>query len=266
MKITVFTSNQPRHIRFIERLARVADEVFAVQECVTLFPGVVADSIYKRSPVMERYFAHVHAAESRVFGDIAPLPANVRSISLKMGDIAHVTPEHIAPALNSDHYIVFGAGYIKPPLVDVLIEKRAINIHAGVSPYFRGSSCNFWAIHDGHPGLVGCTIHRLSRGLDSGDMLFHALPKPHETDPFTFGMKAIEAAHAGICEHIKNGTLHELKPQAQDRAQEIRYSRYADFTDEVADAYLKRLLSPEALVEQVRASANSHALYHPFYY
>ena len=160
---------------------------------------------------------------------------------------------------------MFGAGFIKPPLVDVLLEKRAVNIHMGVSPYFRGSSCNFWAIHDGHSELVGATIHLLSRGLDSGDILFHALPKPAAYDPFLLGMKAVDAAHTALCNHIKNGTLQGLAPIKQDKTQEIRYSRYVDFNDEVAEAYLNHLPSPEMIRLKLEKSCQAHALVQPFY-
>ena len=55
MRVTVFTSNQPRHLSLIERLAGVAEEVFAVQECNTVFPGRVGD-FFRKSEVMQRYF------------------------------------------------------------------------------------------------------------------------------------------------------------------------------------------------------------------
>ena len=29
----------------------------------------------------------------------------------------------------------------------------------GVSPYYRGCDCNFWALYDNNPHLVGATIH-----------------------------------------------------------------------------------------------------------
>ena len=73
-------------------------------------------------------------------------------------------------ALSSDIYIVFGASFIKGWLVDFLIKNKAINIHMGLSPYYRGSSCNFWAMYDNNPNYVGATIHYLSKGLDSGEI------------------------------------------------------------------------------------------------
>ena len=266
MKITVFTSNQPRHLNLLRRLAEVADEVVAIQECSTLFTGKVADSIYQRSDKMEQYFAHMLAAEKQAFGDIALLPSNVRVVALKMGDVQHLTPERLSFALDADVVIVFGASYIKPPLVDALIAKKAVNIHMGVSPYYRGSACNFWAIYDGRPELVGATIHRLSRGLDSGDMLFHALPKPEATEPFMLGMKAVDAAHRALAQHAKDGTLLTMPVVQQDKSQQLRYSRYTDFDDAVVENYLGHMPTATQIGEALTARQGAHALLHPVYY
>ena len=112
MKITVFTSNQPRHISLIENLASIADKVFAIQECNTVFPGQVED-FFKRSEVMQRYFKNVIDAEKRVFGTSRFLPSNVQSLSLKSGDLNKLEMNILDPALQSDYYVVFGSSYIK---------------------------------------------------------------------------------------------------------------------------------------------------------
>ena len=94
-------------------------------------------------------------------------PVQCATLSLKAGDLNALDIGLLAPALELDVYVVFGASYIKGPLVEFLVTHRAINIHMGVSPYYRGTSCNFWAVFDGNPDLVGATIHLLSRGLNS---------------------------------------------------------------------------------------------------
>ena len=45
----------------------------------------------------------------------------------------------------------------------------------GISPYYRGTDCNFWALYDNNSHLVGSTIHYLSKGIDSGPILYHAI-------------------------------------------------------------------------------------------
>ncbi len=142
MKITVLTSNQPRHLSLIADLADIAEEVFAVQECSTVFPGEVED-FYRRSDVMKKYFARVIDAEGRVFGRPRFHPGRVRSLALKMGDVSRLPLEALAPALAADVFVVFGASYIRGPLVDALIQKGAINIHMGTSPYYRAARAIF---------------------------------------------------------------------------------------------------------------------------
>jgi len=239
MKLTLFTSNQPRHYSLMRDLASVASEVYVVQECMTLFPGQIPD-FYAKSDVMQTYFRRVIDAEREVFGPVSFTPSNVRTLALKTGDLNYVPMETLAPALSSDVYIVFGGSFIKPPLIDFLVEHRAINVHMGVSPYYRGAACNFWAVYDGNADMVGSTIHRLSHGLDSGDILFHAMPARQAVDPFLLGMLAVRAAHRGLLEAIRSKQLFSYVPTPQDKSQEIRYTRTKEFTDAIALEYLNR--------------------------
>jgi len=256
MRITIFTSNQPRHVSLIERLASVASEVFAIQECNTVFPGQVAD-FFGRTPVMQNYFSRVIAAEEQVFGRPRFAPANVRQLPVKMGDVSRLNLDSLGEAMNADLFVVFGASFIKGPLCERLVAGNAINIHMGVSPYYRGSSTNFWAMYDHRPQFVGATIHRLSSGLDSGPILFHAFPTPRAVDPFGYGMECVRAGHVSLVEYIRRGDLLTIEPVAQDRMQELRYTRNADFTDAVAAEYLSRMPSADEMLTTLRARDES---------
>ena len=253
MTVTVFTSNQPRHTALIESLSEVAEHVYAVQECNTVFPGQVPD-FFRKSEMMREYFSHVLAAERRMFGP-PRFPTsrrrNVTQFPVKMGDLNLLPLESLSPALNSDLYVIFGATYIKGPLCDHLVRNRAVNIHMGISPQYRGSSCNFWALYDGRPELVGATLHLLTAGLDSGTMLRHALPPAEETDGFTLGMLAVRSAHKALIDSIKRNNLRDLAPVPQDKSKELRYSRNADFTDEIAAEFLRKLPAPGEIFGQL---------------
>lgn len=255
MRITVFTSNQPRHCALIERLAGVAEHVFAIQECNTILPGRVAD-FFRRSAVMQRYFERVIEAETKVFGG-PRFPrgegrGSIHTLPIRMGDLNFLDLDTLATSLDSDLFVVFGASYIRGPLCDLLVNRRAINIHMGVSPQYRGSSCNFWALFDRHPEYVGATVHLLTRGLDSGPMLFHALPPARPCDGFELGMLAVLAAQDGLIETIRTGEIFSLDGISQDRSRELRYTRNADFTDEAAADYLSRLPTCDEIVSSLR--------------
>jgi len=242
MKITVFTSNQPRHINLVNLISEFAEETYAVLESNTLFPGLIQD-FYNSSSTMQEYMIRVRNAEADLFGKSRFVSSRAKTLVMKSGDLNYLTQEHLKEALQSDIYVVFGSSFIKGWLIDFLIEKSALNIHMGLSPYYRGSSCNFWAMYDLLPNYVGATIHYLSKGLDSGPMIFHSVPEFENEDPFAFTMKAVKKAQEDLVYFIKNLKQFDTTPVDQNRELQLRYTRNSDFTDEVAREFLDRKLS-----------------------
>ena len=240
MKVSIFSSNQPRHLNLAREFSKIADEVFLVSEVNTVFPGQV-DDFFKKSEIMQSYFQNVITSEKTIFGNIGFLPNNVRTLSIKLGDLNKLDEAQLKEALSSDIYVVFGASYIKGWLIDYLVQRRAINIHMGLSPYYRGSSCNFWALYDERPGYVGATIHLLSKGLDSGDMLFHCVPKLRPQDnPFDFTMRSVLVAQKGLVKAVSDNSIFSFEAVKQDEIHEVRYTRNRDFNDDIAKEFLSR--------------------------
>ena len=92
----------------------------------------------------------------------------------------------------------------------------------GVSPYYRGTDCNFWALFDNNPHLVGATIHMLSKGLDSGPILYHSLSEIKD-DPFVYTMSTVKSAFNSLKARIENKSIFKIKEQTQDKSKQIRY-------------------------------------------
>jgi hypothetical protein len=239
--ITVFTSNQPRHLGLVLELSKIYDTVYAIIECNTVKPGELKD-FFDKSEIMKTYFSNVIKAEREIFGEIKFIPQNVSPLILKMGDLNKIDVGILGPALNSESFIVFGSSYIKGELVDMLIEKKCLNIHMGVSPFYRGSSCNFWALYHENFEYVGATVHLLSKGLDSGDMLLHCLPS-FEPNLFNYTMKSVKSAHIGLINRLKDKTIFKLNPLKQNKKFEISYTKNSDFNDEVASRFLSKKIN-----------------------
>ena len=94
----------------------------------------------------------------------------------------------------------------------------------GISPYYRGTDCNFWALYDNNPHLVGSTIHMLTKGLDNGPILYHALSN-HRKDPFDYTMSTVKSAFHSLAERIKDESIFKIKPVIQKIDKQIRYSK-----------------------------------------
>lgn len=71
--------------------------------------------------------------------------------------------------INPDIIISYNYNYIiKKDIIDYM-EEHIINMHISYLPYNRGFSPNIWSFIDDTP--KGVTIHKLSEGLDEGDII-----------------------------------------------------------------------------------------------
>ncbi len=240
MKITVFTSNSRRHNYLINSLALISDELFLIQECKTLFTGQI-NSFYKVSQPLQKYFSLVNKSQNKIFKNqyVNLQKKKIRFFSIPFGDLKKINKEMIKDFLRSDMYVVFGTGILTGDLCEFLIKKKAINLHMGVSPFYRGTDCNFWAIYDNNPQLVGATIHLLERGVDNGKILYHAFPKM-VSNPFDFSMLSVKAAIDSVIFNLKNNNFSKFKPIPQDKGNEIRYSKKDEFNDEIIKNFFNR--------------------------
>ena len=129
MKITLFTSNKNRHNYLINLLSEVSDELYVVQECDTIFPGVYPGR-YLVSPTMKKYFEKVNKAQYQLFGNsyVNNKKKNIKILPIIFGDLNQCSMNFLSDFLKSDIYIVFGSSYIKGELIDFLLKQKAINI------------------------------------------------------------------------------------------------------------------------------------------
>jgi len=240
MRVTIFTSNRPRHNYLINKISEVCEDLCIIQECGTYFPGIIP-GIYPASNIYKKYFEKVLEAESKIFNScvVSIEKKNIKTLSIPFNDLNNFNLNSLDQFLKSDLYIVFGSSYIKGDLVKFLIDKKAVNIHMGISPFYRGCDCNFWAMYDNNYYLVGSTIHYLSKGLDSGSILYHAVSEYHD-DHFLYSMSTVKSAILSLSERIKNNKIFNYKPVVQNQNVEIRYTQKKDFSENVIREFFNK--------------------------
>lgn len=103
-------------------------------------------------------------------------------------DLLHEVPHINHPDLlalaeyhQPDVIAVFGTSLIKGGLLQK-DRWRIVNLHGGLSPNYRGADCTFWALHNGEPDRVGCTLHFIDEGIDTGELIAHVCPEIREGD------------------------------------------------------------------------------------
>ena len=104
-----------------------------------------------------------------------------QDLLVEVPHINHPDVVALAERLQPDVVAVFGTSLIRGPM---LAKGRLgiFNLHGGLSPRYRGADCTFWALYNGEPDHVGCTLHRIDAGIDTGNLVAHICPEVIEGD------------------------------------------------------------------------------------
>jgi methionyl-tRNA formyltransferase len=91
-------------------------------------------------------------------------------------------PDFVVSSVNDDRTItllaelhpsvvvVQGTRIIGAPLLHSL-DCPILNVHAGLTPRYRGVHGGYWALAEQHPEWVGTTVHLIDPGIDTGGIL-----------------------------------------------------------------------------------------------
>lgn len=74
-------------------------------------------------------------------------------------------------ALDPEVIISYGCSIIRSSILLERFHKKFINIHLGLSPYYRGSGTNFWPFVNNELQFVGTTFMFIDKGIDTGEII-----------------------------------------------------------------------------------------------
>lgn len=229
MKVVLLTSGSLRHRHVAQRLAAAVDLVGVVVEDK---PADVAAPAETRRDVIAEHFAGRDEAEVRFFAgaafpDVPLLRVPVHGVN------APGTRDWIVER-GADALVLFGTRIIRDPLLSQF-DGRIINMHLGLSPYYRGSGTNFWPLADNLLECVGVTIHLAVAAVDAGPILAQCRPDLHADDGLhDIGCRAILAGADRLGAVVRAYGEGAIEPFRPDNAKGKVYRR-GDFN---ADAVI----------------------------
>ena len=268
MKAIVLTSTFRRHVFVVNHIARSCEVVGVWQEQKTFVPERYAvDS--ESEAVIQKHFADRDASEASHFSDASALRVDRRAVHRQVGGNGCSDPTEVALMMDTrpDVVLVFGTGILREPFLSGFAG-RIINLHLGLSPYYRGAGTNFWPLVNREPEYVGATIHYLDAGIDTGSILAHARPAIERTDgPHDLGNKTIVAAADTLVQaaaaHVAGtvravpqwgaGRLYQRKDFSADAVRTL----HRNFSTGMIDEYLSARAGRDAalrLIELERAA------------
>jgi methionyl-tRNA formyltransferase len=238
-RVVLLTGNGLRHRYVMAQLAqstRLAGVVSEGKAPVVAAPALLPPADQE---VIHRHFAERDAVEKRLLGAAAPPPETgileIPHGTVNSGEVLSWVRER-----EPDFVLLYGSGIIKPPLLE-RYEGRVVNLHLGLSPYYRGSGTNFWPLANGEPECVGATLHLAVRDVDAGAILAQVRPHPEPSDrAHELGTKTIIAGIALLPRVLALYREGRLQPQGQDLSQGRVY-RNRDFNAEAVRALWRRL-------------------------
>lgn len=155
----------------------------------------------------------------------------------KVSDMNSDDTREILKRISPDLIVVGGTGILKSDVYGIA-SKGAINMHAGILPYYRGADSEFWALTNGEPEKIGVTIHFVSDKLDAGDIILTAPQEVKKRDNYnSLRMKNILLGADKLVEAINMIESDAYKRMVQD---ESIAKTYRSATKEQKDSYRKK--------------------------
>lgn len=198
MKVCILTSSKPRHIYMINLMARKFDVVgvFCQKKSVKRMADTKAElTNMEGKEEIIKYMDEFKDTEKKHFyplGEKLLLDDKIPVYHVEPGKINNAEWVEKIRAINPDCFAVYGTGLIKEELLS--FPQPYINIHLGLSPYYRGMATTFWPYHSKEPEYVGVTVMHLDIGIDSGPIIHQSLVDLEPGDTIHDGsMKAIRA-------------------------------------------------------------------------
>jgi len=223
LSIMILCGRSPRHLYVANRLCRAARVVAIVQETGTqwtlkkvlrlLRPDNLSRKAWRWLRDRRRYTGNPEAAF--FFGDTIPRLER-KDLLVEVPHINHPDVIELAERHNPDVIAVFGTSLIRGPLLE-MGRRGIVNLHGGLSPEYRGADCTFWALYNDEPEKVGCTLHFIDAGIDTGKLIAHVCPEVHAGDgELTLFWRAVRDSaevYAELVDRLENG---ECFGQAQE--------------------------------------------------
>ena len=209
MRAIVLTSTFLRHQFVVNYLASRLNVVGVWQEEKSFYPLSFARNEDEKN-IIEEHFAARDAAEQEYFGQHQNLQLSGDTLLRRLapGEINNSGEAEQMLKMEPTVVLVFGTGILRGQIID-LFDGNMINIHLGLSPYYRGSGTNFWPLVNREPEYVGATIHYLDAGIDTGAILAHVRPTLKLKDgSHDIGNKAIQVAAQTLAEAALAHTAH----------------------------------------------------------
>jgi phosphoribosylglycinamide formyltransferase-1 len=172
-RIIICTGSELRHTFFRQHIA-FSKNIEVLRTYVEIPSTTYLDSI--NDEFLREHLISRNVSEKDFFDlFINNVNDNSKCKKIEKGEInSDIVIEEIVN-LKPDLLITFGCSIIDTALIK-LFPNKIINVHLGLSPYYRGSGTNFFPFVNNEPEFIGVTFMYMDQGIDTGEIIHQIRP------------------------------------------------------------------------------------------
>lgn len=184
-KIAIISANELRH-KFFRKYLNSLDSIsvelcYAEKNKTRHYYEIINSKQY--SQYEKNHFLKRQNYEKKYFGKITKNLKEVKNLKLIEKEEFNLNKKlfKLLKSKKVDYIFCFGCSIIREPLLSYF-KKKFINLHLGLSPYYRGSGTNYWPGVNNEPQFFGATFMKLDKGIDTGQIIHQFRPTLSEKD------------------------------------------------------------------------------------
>lgn len=250
-EIVILTRDSLRH-SYIRKAFDVADGIDVLRTyCETSGSDLLQEARENDEQIRIEHLERRNRSEHDYFASFVNLaPDYSNSVDIPGGSINDKKYYDEITNLDPDLLVAYGCSLIKDPLLSEY-EGRFLNVHLGLSPYYRGTGTNFWPLVNNEPEYVGATFMYIDEGVDTGEIIHQLRARVHPDDgPHDIGNRLISDVGQVYPELVRSfEDLHSVEqPPDPDEEQYYRSADYnpdatkklyENFDDRMIEMYLE---------------------------
>lgn len=169
-RLVLITGPELRHEYFVRHINRHFAVDLVLLESKEYPPTPAASK--EAQAAWHWFFERREQYEEEKFAFVRDLPRVNQPVyaDLSADELNSDRLRHQLQDIDPDLILLFDCGLIGGDLMEAF-PGRILNLHVGLTEAYRGSSCNFWPIHDERLDCLGATILQINPGIDTGAIL-----------------------------------------------------------------------------------------------
>jgi folate-dependent phosphoribosylglycinamide formyltransferase PurN len=265
-RVLIMTGNKIRHQTFAAKILERFESSYLLVEKQPEEPW----GSHAKNPtsLIQEHFYGFYNAEKRLLGPYVDSRSDLLSsrtlFTVEDGQINDRETIDRIKEFSPTVMVVHSTSLLTAEFIESFKKNSIVNLHAGLSPYYRGTGTNVFPFYNKELEYVGMTLHYMDVGIDSGDIVLQGRPVFDKgDDTHSIGCKNVvlgaELMIQVIDSYLKNGAPTGHK---QDLSTGHVYYK-KDFTDEVVktirenlaaglvDGYLEKQPIPVDITERL---------------